>query len=485
MHVPIDLFCLEKSRQTRFGLPGFLCPAGRNRHSYNYQGMPAAIEKVRRGRRTAGRNVMIYVVQTRDSLEQIAQRYGVSVARLRSDNGLLPDQPLVPGQALVVLIPQETYTVQPGDTLYDIAGKTGHTVLEIIQNNPVLAQGQPIYAGEVLTLAFAGERKMGPMTVNGYAYPHINQHVLRRALPFLTDLSVFSYGFREDGSLIPPDDGWLLGEAALFGVGAVMVLSSIDETGHFSTEKASHLFQDPALQNKVLDNLIQVMGEKEYRGLDVDFEYIWSEDAEAYFTFLGNARDQLHRQGYFLHVALAPKTYAEQPGLLYEAHNYGIIGAIADSVLIMTYEWGYSYGPPMAVAPLPQVEEVLRYAVSEIPPWKIQMGIPNYGYDWILPYQDGRRAVTLGNQEAVALAAEVGAEIRFDESAQSPTFAYTRDGERHVVWFEDTRSILAKLRLADRMDLAGAAYWNLLRPFSQNWALLSQSLQVRRTEDAH
>ena len=56
---------------------------------------------------------MIYVVQQGDHLPQLAQRFGVSQARLRSDNGLGPDQPLVPGQALVVLVPSATYTVRP------------------------------------------------------------------------------------------------------------------------------------------------------------------------------------------------------------------------------------------------------------------------------------------------------------------------------------------------------------------------------------
>ena len=55
---------------------------------------------------------MIYVVQQGDRLPQLAQRFGVSQARLRSDNGLGPDQPLVPGQALVVLVPTATYTVR-------------------------------------------------------------------------------------------------------------------------------------------------------------------------------------------------------------------------------------------------------------------------------------------------------------------------------------------------------------------------------------
>lgn len=82
------------------------------------------------------------------------------------------------------------------------------------------------------------------------------------------------------------------------------------------------------------------MLEKGYLGLDVDFEYVEERDKEAFFHFLGRARERLHQDGFFLHVDLAPKTHAQQSGPLYAAHDYSVIGAIADSVLLMTYEWG-------------------------------------------------------------------------------------------------------------------------------------------------
>ena len=102
------------------------------------------------------------------------------------------------------------------------------------------------------------------------------------------------------------------------------------------------------------------------------------------------------------------------------------------------YEWGYTYGPPMAVAPLPNVRRVLDYAVTEIPPEKIYLGIPNYGYDWPLPFRQGEtKARSISNQYAVEMAVAYRAAISYDETAQSPWFNYTRDGRAHVVWFED------------------------------------------------
>ena len=261
-----------------------------------------------------------------------------------------------------------------------------------------------------------------------------------------------------------------------------LMISSITEEGTFSGSKASVLFNDVNLQNKVIDNIIDIMVEKGYVGLDVDFEYIEPKDGEAYLRFLENVISQLHPMGFFVNTDLAPKTSGRQAGLLYEAHNYPEIGAISDTVLLMTYEWGYTYGPPMAVAPLNKVAEVLDYAVTEIPPKKILMRIPNYGYDWQLPFERGvTRATTIGNQQAIEIAARYGAEIQFDETAQSPYFEYfTRNGVKHVVWFEDIRSIQQKLDLADEFRLRGVGYWNIMRPFAQNWALISALYDVQK-----
>ena len=148
-------------------------------------------------------------------------------------------------------------------------------------------------------------------------------------------------------------------------------------------------------------------------------------------------------------------------------------------MLLMTYEWGYTYGPPMAVAPLPNVRQVLDYAVTEIPREKIYLGIPNYGYDWPLPFRQGEtKARSISNQEAVAIAAAQRADIAYDGTAQSPWFRYTAGGTVHEVWFEDARSMSAKLRLIQEYGLRGAGYWNLMRPYPQGWTVLNALYDV-------
>ena len=134
----------------------------------------------------------------------------------------------------------------------------------------------------------------------------------------------------------------------------------------------------------------------------------------------------------------------------------------------------------MAVAPLNKVRQVVEYALTEIPAEKINLGIPNYGYDWTLPYVKGEsKAVTIGNVEAVQIAIENDAAIRFDELAQSPFFLYEREGAEHEVWFEDVRSLQAKYDLIKEYDLRGFGVWQIMRLFRASWILMADNFYVQ------
>ena len=178
--------------------------------------------------------------------------------------------------------------------------------------------------------------------------------------------------------------------------------------------------------------------------------------------------------GYKVRTAVAAKNSDNASGRWVEGLDYAAIGKAVSAMLLMTYDYGYASGPAQAVAPLPQVRETLRYAVTRIPREKILLGIPNYGYNWPLPYEAGKtRARSVTNEEAIDLARTAGVAIQYDEQAQTPWFRYTEDGTQREVWFEDARSLRAKLRLAVQFGLRGVGFWNLSRPFRQGWTVLS------------
>ena len=363
----------------------------------------------------------VYQVKAGDTLREICRLFEVSEAEVIDVNDLLDPDVLAVGQALILPTLTHPYVVEPGETLGQIANRLGESLSELYADNPTL-RSRALMAGETIFVRSAPPRR-GALEVNGYAYPFIDTGRLEKTLPHLTYLTIFSYGVSVAGELVPTEDEALLAAAKNAGVAPIMLLSTIGRDGAFNSEAARVLLESETLQTRLIEKLKTVLNEKGYYGIDVDFEFIPVTLAAEYAAFITRLREALSPKTVM--VALAPKYSADQRGLLYEAHDYAALGKAADRALIMTYEWGYTYGPPMAVAPKNEVRRVLQYAVSAIPPEKILMGFPNYAYDWPLPFERGvTKATTLGNPEAAALAGREGAQILFDNRAASPGVRY-------------------------------------------------------------
>ncbi len=426
--------------------------------------------------------MIIHVVQAGDTLSSIARQYGVTSERIIIENELPNPDNLVIGQSLGIRVPEVVHTVVEGDTLFRVAEQYDVTPNRILQNNPWVAVDEFLTAGEELVITYEGDTVEDTIVINGYAYPFIEREVLRRTLPFLTYLSIFTYGFTPEGELVPIDDEELIALANEFGVGAIMMLAPMNAEQTFDSGIAHAMFINPAGQTNLINNIVANMRAKGYVGLDIDFEFVLPEDKQNFLNFITAVNERLDAEGFITMVALAPKTSGEMTGLLYEAHDYPTIGAVADKVLLMTYEWGYTYGPPMATAPLNNVRRVLEYGVSVIDPNKILMGIPNYAYDWPLPFVRGETAAeSLGNQQAIERAAQYGVTIQFDELAQAPFYYYTNaEGVEHVVWFDDVRSMNAKFTLIPELGLNGAGVWQIMRFFPGLWLVVASRFAVTK-----
>ena len=239
------------------------------------------------------------------------------------------------------------YVVKQGDNVDSIAQSQGIPVENLIFDNQIsypyrLAIGQALYIRDE-----SPPEDRVPLYVFGYAYPIINPDNLDNTLPFLTDLYVFSYGFTEDGDLVPPmsPEGWMLERAANFGVRSILTLTPLGPDGRFNNNLVSTVVHNTAVQQRLIWNLGLKMQEMGYGGMDFDFEYIMADDRLAYADFVKRTTQIMNQFGYQVTVALAPKTSAEQSGLLYEGVDYALLGEAANRVLLMTYEWGYTYAP--------------------------------------------------------------------------------------------------------------------------------------------
>ena len=420
--------------------------------------------------------MVIHVVRQGESVYSIARRYGTSAAEVGYANQLQNPETLSVGQALVIPVQQVRHTVRRGESVYSIARAYGLRPEEILAANP--SAGGRIYPGQQLIIPFPNEMR-GSAVVNGYI-TGTTESRLRETLPYLSYLSP-SF-FRVDGAgELERDFNVDTALSAEYSTANLLTVANTRPDGGFSSAAAHAVLTDREAQDNFLDNLLQLLETGPWYGVNLDLEYVYQYDRQSYNQFLRRLTDLLHTRGFLVVTALAPKLSDSQTGLLYYAHDYAFHGATADYVILMTYEWGYMYGPAMAVAPVDRVRRVLDYAVGVMPAGKILMGIPNYGYDWTLPFVQGSAARPLTNVAAAALAGRVGAEIRFDTAAQAPFFNYSdAAGRRHEVWFEDARSLKAKYALIREYGLAGVSFWNLNSLFRTNFLVLESMYSVEK-----
>jgi spore germination protein len=423
--------------------------------------------------------MQIHVIQRGQSLYGIAQTYGTTVNDIVEANEIPNPSDLVVGQALVIPIIGSFYWVKAGDTLWSVSRLFGISYQELARVNNI-SPNQALRVGYRL---YIPPRRKVRGEFNGYVEPRGNtvapalETAAREAGPFLTYLAPFSFQVLRNGSLKEPLLNNFPAIAREHNNVLMMVLTN-QENDQFSDELGRIILNDIPIQGRLLNNIVTTAKKYGFRDIHFDFEFLRPADKEAYNQFLRKAKARFNQEGWLLSTALAPKKSATQKGAWYEAHDYKAHGEIVDFVVIMTYEWGYSGGPAMAVSPIGPVREVLEYAISEMPANKILMGQNLYGYDWTLPFVQGTTARAVSPQQAILLAANNNVAIQYDQEAQAPFFNYTAEGKRHEVWFEDARSIQAKFDLIKELGLRGMSYWKLGLSFPQNWLLIRENFNV-------
>lgn len=377
------------------------------------------------------------------------------------------------------------HVVESGDSLYSIAKEYGVNATTLADVNE-LEDPDVLVVGQTLVIPGTPDPNRPTIETNAYVewYTELPSQTLldevRRRAPLLTYMMPFSYDVKRDGSLTPLNWGGLDTIAEEANVTSAIVISNI-ENGAFSDTLAQEIFASEEIQDKLIQNILAEARAKNAKDIHVDFEYLRPADRDAYVNFLTRLKEAA--SGYILSAALAPKTSATQSGKWYEGHDYKRIAEVVDFVVIMTYEWGYSGGPPMAVSPIGPVRQVLTYALTEMAPEKIMMGQNLYGYDWTLPYKPGNpQARAISPKQAIELARERNAAILYDTESQAPYFNYWLEGNEHVVWFEDARSINAKFQLIKELGLRGISYWHIGFSFPQNWVLLDDLFNVRKLQ---
>lgn len=273
----------------------------------------------------------------------------------------------------------------------------------------------------------------------------------------------------------------------------VAVVPTVTNTrdGSWDTALAQRVLHDPFLRDQHVVALVDMVLREDVAGVDVDYEELTAADRTAFSAFLARLGPALRAHGRLLAVDVFAKDGDAGYDQRNLAQDYAAIGAAADQVRVMAYDWHWETSAAGPVAPLDWVRRVVEYAVTQVPRERLVLGVPTYGYDWAgqapgqhhgqqqagkqgQQGQEVRRAALASWAQAHVRAVDRGVPVRWDAQAQSPWLAYTdAAGEPHELWFEDGRSTAAKLELAREQRLGGVFLWLVGDVDPSTWPLLA------------
>ncbi len=424
--------------------------------------------------------MIIHVVQSGETIYSIAEYYQIPADRLILENGITNPDNLAIGQTIVIVQPEILYTVKPGDTLVSIAEQYGISPMELLRNNPYLADREYIYPGETIVISYQTNRTHTTAT-SGYTFPYIDKSVLIKTLPFLSYLTIFNYRATVEGEIIANDDDTeIIQLARAYGVAPMMFVSTITREGVPSSEVAYAILNNPFIQDSLVDNALQIVKTKGYYGINVYVDHITYDNIDSITEYLRKASERFHSEGYRIVITITPITNLNTVSSSFEKIDYSKLSDFADGIILASYDWARSYSYPSSLFPVNVLRELLDYMVSIIPSEKFFLGITTQGYDWTLPYVPGATAATvISNNDAIQMAADNGIPIQFNEAAQSPYFYYVdSSGIMHVVWFKDARSFDARAGLAEEYNLQGLSLWTIMRFDAQLWLIINTQYYI-------
>lgn len=429
--------------------------------------------------------MIIHVVQPGDTLQSIAQQYETSAPILIDDNSLSEPDNLVIGQCIVIAQPESTYIVQEGDTLADIGRSHNVTIIQLLQNNPYLSDREFIYPGDRLVISYD---RLGRMATHGTTLPYINRATYIKTLPFLTYLSIVNYTATDTGEIISYyDDVELIQIAKDYKVLPFMFLTTLTIQGESNIKTAYELLLSEAVQDRLIENILAILREKGFAGLNLSIEYV----SEVNLPYVENASariaEKLSDAGFLAFATINPNIVVVDDELVFQRVDYTTLGDMADSIIFMNYQWSKNLNPPAPVSSIYQIEGYLQYFRGALPSDKLNIGLASIGYEWELPFIAGFSEVhSLTYDSAVALARNEGVDIQFDEISKTPYYFYTSHIQaspiEHIVWFVDARTIDALLGLVVEYELQGTGIWNISVFNAQLWLIINSQFEIVKHE---
>lgn len=265
--------------------------------------------------------------------------------------------------------------------------------------------------------------------------------------------------------------------------------------GGFVQEEFHKLLTNPEAYRQMIAALLRACKENAYSGFQFDFENVNWTDRDALTALVKETATALHRENLQLSIATVPNAPGA-PGetgfsaWIYEnwrgAYDLKALAQYVDLICLMTYDQHTRWTAPGPVAGWEWTVGNLDYALKAVPPEKLSLGIPLYGYHWFAgtpvktPANTSDKAVEKPNpsaeyistNNALDLAKAYGGHVEWDSADRSAWFYFYRDGMREWIFFTDAHTFGERYTLVKNRGLQGFCSWVLGTEDPGIWDLL-------------
>ena len=312
--------------------------------------------------------------------------------------------------------------------------------------------------------AQAAPALVGPVRWGYYVRQQTSLDSLKQNIQNLDAISPYYFVLGKSGQISGSDQPEVTNLAKSRGVKVLPMLQNSAELDEFHP-----LISNPEQVKSLIDQIDNLVWANGYDGFHIDFENLNAEDRPYLTQFMAALYARLKPKGKYVTMAV-PAKYRDVTTGWAGPFDYAALAPSLDLVTIMAYDYSYSGGKDGPVAPISWVNSVSAYAASQFGAGKVLLGIPFYGYDWNLT--KGGKASSHSYSGTMELVQQYNGTVNFDENYQSPFADYIQNGDHHRVWFENARSMAAKIEVVSKNNLGGWAAWRLGHENSDFWPVI-------------
>ncbi len=257
------------------------------------------------------------------------------------------------------------------------------------------------------------------------------------------------------------EDGYLgLGRFSAIAQGrdTFLTLRMIDDKTSFP------ILKDKPRQKKIIEDSVAIAKQYNFDGIVLDLEISslpFTTVTDQMNSFVTDFSKSAKSENLKFSMVFFGDTFFKL-----RSYDVTVLRQYLDTVFVMAYDFSKANGDPGPNFPLPEFTLMVQDFLNLIPKEKLVIVFGMFGYDWTVDEQNKSikqaqaRTLTVAKKQFIGTCIFLNCVVKRDEQSAEITVSYVdKDGNNHIVWFEDEESVAKKSEFLKEKGIKSVGYW--------------------------